>query len=359
MSRRVLLIGLGDLGLRLARRLADAPEVADLVLAGRREPEGSAAAGLVAACGTARARFVRLDASRAGAVERVLRRERPDLVVQCASVLSPWYLQGREDAPARALMAAGFGLQLPAHLALVAPVAEAVASVGLPAPLVNCSYPDLAHPVLDARGIAPTVGIGNAGMIRARVVANLRAQGRLDRPGTRPVRVLAHHAHVTPVVVAHPPAAPDDAPRVYLGEEGVREDALAFAGPPLASERSLNALPAASGLPLIRALLDPTSTLRTSAPGPHGLPGGYPVRVAAGSIELDLPPGLTEGEAVRYQWRSARGDGVERVESDGTVRFTEESLEAVAPYDADLAAPFAPRDLKARLHRLLAFLGLA
>lgn len=359
MSRRVVLIGLGDLGLRLASRLVDAPEVDELVLAGRREPEGSAVAGLLAACGTARVRFVRLDASRAGTVERMLRRERPALVVQCASVLSPWCLQGRGDVPARALAAAGFALQLPAHLAILVPVAEAVASIGLTGPLVNCSYPDLAHPILATRGLAPAVGIGNAGMIRARVVSTLRALGRLEEPGTQPVRVLAHHAHVTPVVLSQEPTDPEDRPRIYLGEEGSRADSLAFAGPPLVSDRRLNSLPAASGLPLIRALLDPEATLRTSAPGPRGLPGGYPVRVAAGRVELDLPPGVDAGEAVAFQWRSARRDGVEKVEPDGTVVFTEEACEAVARHDPRLAEPLAPTALTARLDRLLDFLGLA
>lgn len=363
MSARVLLVGPGDLGTRLAAGLARLPEVAELVLAGRGGEAGPALAALLAACGTARVRFAPLDAGDQAAVERLLARERPDLVVQCAAAFSPWLLPGRAHAAdiagtagsagiagiaARAVLSAGFALQLPAQLPLVRTLMQAAAATGLAAPVVNCSYPDLTHPVLACEGLAPLVGIGNAGMIRARVTAALRCAGRTADP----VRVLAHHAHVTPVVLSRPPDDPQARPRVYLGEAGERADDLAYAGPPLLSERGLNALPAASGLPLLRALLG-GPPVRTSAPGPGGLPGGFPVRVSAGRVDLDLPPDLAREEAIAWQWQSARLDGVAGVERDGTVHFTAAARAAVAGLDPALAEPLSPSGAGERLRRLL------
>jgi hypothetical protein len=357
VQTRVLLSGLGDLGRRLAHGLAGLPEVGEIVLAGRpgvRTGGGPELAALTAACGAARVRFLELDAADRGAVETLLRRERPDLVVQCASLLSPWLLPGRTDPAALALGRAGFALQLPAQLPLVRTLLEAVHAIGLDAPVVNCSYPDLTHPVLARLGLAPTVGIGNATMIRARVLAALRSDGRTADP----VRLLAHHAQVTSVVLSRPPEDPEDRPRVFLGEDGEREDGLAYAEPPIASERSLNALPAASGLPLLRALLPGGPAVRISAPGPQGLPGGWPLRVEDGRLDLDLPPGVTQKEALALQERWARLDGIERIDADGTVHFTAEARSAVAAVDPGLAEPLPPDDAWARLRRLRSILGL-
>jgi hypothetical protein len=352
---RVLLIGPGDLGLRLAAGLASLPEVGELVLAGRHPRRGHHLAALCEACGTVRVRFCEVDVHQTGDLERLLRRERPQLVVQCAADLSPWWVGERPDALAAALVQAGFALQLPVQLPLVASVMQAVRSAGLEAPVVNASYPDLTHPILAARGLAPTIGIGNAGMIEARVRAVLRRRPEID--GAEPIRVAAHHAHLTPVVLARPPAPPATRPRVYLGEPGRRADELAFAGPPLPAERQLNALAAAAGLPLLRALLG-GPPLRTSAPGPAGLPGGWPVRVEAGRIDIDLPPDVGSEELNAFQWESARQDGVERVEADGTVVFTAAARAALSPWTEELAEPLTLDRVEERRALLYRSLGI-
>ncbi|MCB1057877.1 MAG: hypothetical protein KDD11_20440 [Acidobacteria bacterium] len=353
---RVLILGLGDVGRRFAFGLAGRPEIRELVLASRNEADGRLLAALVAACGDGLVRFVRADAERPAELEALLRRERPDLVLHCASSLSPWLVPGRTDARAAALLAAGFATQLPAQLPLLTNLMRAVRETGLEAPVVGASFPDLTHPILARLGLAPTVGIGNAGMVRARVAAVLRAAGReAEIPH---LRVLAHHSQLIPVVRAEKPAGDAPSPRVYLGPEGRREDALAFAGPPLPSRRQLNALPVASGLPAVLALLDPERRLRTSLPGPAGMPGGYPVLVASGRVTLDLPPGLELDEALDFQRRSARSDGVERIDDDGTVHFTAAARAALEPFDPRLTEPLEPARTPERLALLRAYLEL-
>ncbi|MEV0534157.1 hypothetical protein [Kitasatospora sp. NPDC050463] len=71
-------------------------------------------------------------------------------------------------------------------------------------------------------------------------------------------------------------------------------------------------------------------------------------------MTLDLPPGLDQAEAVAYNERVGRRDGVERVDEDGTVHLTEECRAAVAGFAPDLALPLAVADLAARLDRVLA-----
>ncbi len=355
MSARVLLIGTGDLGQRLAAGLAGLPEVGELVLAGRDARRGDPLAALLETCGICRVRFCALDAHRTGDLEKLLRRERPRLVVQCASDLSPWWAREQPAPLAAALARAGFALQLPVQLPLVASVMRAVRTVGLPAPVVNASFPDLTHPILAARGLAPTIGIGNAGMIEARVRAVLRH--RPEIAGAEPIRVAAHHAHLLAVMRAQPPAPPASRPRVHLGEEGRRADELAYAGPPLPVERQSNALAAAAGLPVLRALLGGPPR-RTSAPGPAGLPGGWPVRIAGGTVEIDLPPDARRDELTAFQWESARQDGVERMEADGTVVFTGAAAAALAPFAPELAEPLSPDAVEERRALLYRRLGI-
>jgi hypothetical protein len=61
------------------------------------------------------------------------------------------------------------------------------------------------------------------------------------------------------------------------------------------------------------------------APGPNGLPGGYPIRLSAGGVEVFLPEGLTLEEAVRINNEAQVFEGVESIEEDGTVILTEKS----------------------------------
>jgi hypothetical protein len=113
-----------------------------------------------------------------------------------------------------------------------------------------------------------------------------------------------------------------------------------------------NYVTAVSSIPVLHALLPAAGPLRWSTPSPHGRPGGYPVRIEKGEVSLDLPPGVTEEQAIRYNQQQALSDGVERIDDDGTVHFTETVREAVAAIDPGLAEPLEIGDLEARADRL-------
>ena len=142
-----------------------------------------------------------------------------------------------------------------------------------------------------------------------------------------------------------------------MGEEGGRDDSLAYRGPALVADRGLNAVTAASAMPVLEALLPGAAPLRWSTPAPGGLPGGYPVRIAGGVVELDLPPGIDASEAIAYNERAAAGDAIERVDEDGTVHFTEACRASVRGLSAELAAPLAVADIAGRAALLDTILG--
>jgi hypothetical protein len=64
----------------------------------------------------------------------------------------------------------------------------------------------------------------------------------------------------------------------------------------------------------------------THAPGPNGLPGGYPIQVNTEEIKLLLPDGVTLDVALQINEAGLCFDGIEKIEDDGTVVFTEEHM---------------------------------
>lgn len=62
------------------------------------------------------------------------------------------------------------------------------------------------------------------------------------------------------------------------------------------------------------------------APGPTGLPGGYPVRVSKEGVQIELPAGISLDEAISINTTAQQFDGIERIDPDGTVHFVERHM---------------------------------
>jgi hypothetical protein len=344
----------GDIGERLALALAASGRVERLLLVGRAGGKPAVVAATVVSAFDCRAEPVELDALQEDAVAELLARAQPDLVVQCASLQSPWALAGRHSKVAQGLLAGGLALRLPYQLPVILSVMRAARAARYAGPIANVSFPDVTGPILRQLGLAPTLGLGNVSMLTLRVRAALRASSP-DEPLPL-IRIVGHHSQLPGVMQALEPAA-DDRCQVYLGEDGARRDELAYRAPPMAPGPRYNVVTVASALPVLDALLPGAAPLRASVPAPDGLGGGYPVRIEAGAISLDLPPGTTLADAIAFNERLARDDGLERVDPDGTVHFSERARAAVASFAPELAEPLAIDAISARGARLDALLG--
>jgi hypothetical protein len=343
---RVLLFGLGDLGSRIAQIVAERGLAAELKLASRGESAGKLAQRLRQGtrCEVSAKKIDGLDLA---GVTKVLAEFEPGLIIQSASLLSPWALLECGTPPALGVVAAGFALQVSAQLPVVTTVMRARKELGLPCAVLNCSFPDLTNPMLARVALAPTAGIGNVAMIAHYLgEAGQRKRGRL--------RVIAHHAHVRPVLTGKDSLADLPLPLVYENGRRLGKEEI-FLQPRLTPGREFNDLTAVTAIPLITGLLDTGLTVETHAPGVLGLPGGYSVRIEGGTIGLDLPGGITGDEAVEFNNSCARADGIERIETDGTLIYTEQAKRLAAPWCTELAEPFAPGNAEARFWVLQAF----
>ena len=72
------------------------------------------------------------------------------------------------------------------------------------------------------------------------------------------------------------------------------------------------------------ALLDDSGEIhRLHTPVPNGLPGGYPIRIQHGRIEVSLPQEWELADAIATMEYCHTLDGVQSIHSDGTVHFTD------------------------------------
>jgi hypothetical protein len=251
---KVLVVGLGDLGSKIATGLVSSPVIHEFVIAGRAADTGLALERVACACGDCRVRFVRLDAMRSDDISQILHREAPRLVVQAASLLPPWYFRSRKDPIAHLILEAGLAAQLCAQLPVIRRLKEATKAAGYRGPVVDCSYPDVTHPILARMQLAPTAGVGNAGLIHRFVSSRLRALGMREVSH----KVLAHHSDVLPVASSRPRAhtPPDAAPKVYVdGSLSSASADLRYRAAPVRDGDSLNIVTASHAVALIRALL--------------------------------------------------------------------------------------------------------
>lgn len=345
--RRVLLIGLGDLGCRIAQMIAERGLAVELKLASRGET-AQQWAKLLSLGTNCRVSAESVDGVDFTAVSKVLADFEPDLVIQCATLLSPWALLECGTPPAMGVIAAGFALQASAQLPVVMTVMRACKELGLSCPVINCSFPDLTNPLLARLGLAPLAGIGNVAMI-ACYLDKTRPESKRRR-----LRVIAHHAHVTPVLSGRRPSPSFPLPLAY--EDGRKlEEQEVFLRPGIDPGKHFNYLTAATAAPLITSLLDAEVAAETHAPGVLGLPGGYPIKIQGRAIQLNLPDHVSVNEAMELNNLSARADGIERIEDNGTLIYTEQAKQLAAPWCAELAEPLVPANVETRFGLLQSF----
>jgi hypothetical protein len=254
---------------------------------------------------------------------------RPDVVVQCASWHSPQEVAGQRSGWTDLLAKAGFGISLPLQAAPASLTAAALPSGSI---LVNGCFPDTANAVLSGLGLAVLCGIGNVSTLWA----------HLADPA---VRLLAHHIHL------HRPSRSADEAQAWLEDQAVPDVAGRLADLRALPRAALNERAGPPAALLIKHLIT-GDELRTSVPGPHGLPGGYPVVIGNEGLSLDLPAAVPHSAAVAWNQRMSELDGV-IVHARGRVMFAPAAADILARYLPGLAAGFDLDQLPVAAHQML------
>ena len=265
----------------------------------------------------------------------ILNRYSPNLILQAATVFSYYFY-----APIilRETKKRGIPNQYPAHtiakdLTLAYQLMKSVKQANITAPVVNVSFPDHVNNILGKVGLAPTVGAGNIDvfvyMIRQMIADKLNTDIRQIK-----VFMVAHHAfEFFPL-----PSIPFYL-RIFHKDNDITEKFNTFqvfknavdrvsdpfweAGVDLITETT-----AASAVKNGLAIMNDSNIVEYT-PGPEGLPGGYPTLLNKDGAKVSLPGDITLEQAISINLNHMRLDGVEEVQNDGTVVFTEPTVNLI------------------------------
>lgn len=333
----ILLSGVGALGGWALELLARSPGV-DRIVTVKRSPWPGVALPTLASIGavfqghTKRFEHHQIDLNDVSALARLLAEVKPDVVLHSATVRSPRRLMNATVDPGirSVLSQATFGMWLPWHLLPAARLTEAVAGSGIETKVVNASFPDVVNPAIWAHhGHGPVAGAGNVEVCAAQVLRYL-----VDVDGNDPADVEVSLVGSHALLGYGPTAGVPYHLQVLVGGRDVTgvyslDAMLEWPEPIQWSKVDVFSLFAASAVKNALALVA-AEPVRTHVTGPNGLPGGYPALVEEGEVVLDLPDGLSSDAAVDINRRAARWDGIDHIDSDGTVVYTDLARGAMA-----------------------------
>ena len=336
-EQRVLFLGAGQLGGQILDLLLRLPGEYRFLVGGRnlsllRQRVNFSVMAAMQLVFFSEVECVSLDLDLVEQTAEIIARFQPDLIF-CAATRQPLGgTRGLPPALAHQLAQAPMAPRLPFSLPLVYKLMQAVRLAGRQhnTKVVNAIFPDMIHPVLQQVDLAPTTGIGdlanNIPALRLAVAQMLHVP--LSHIEVR--LVMAHwvsywmsRTNVTQAP-SHCAVLVNGEDWTHLVNQGDLFHQVRTTWKRTGGETGL-LMTAASATEVCRAFLCHQPTC-THVPGPNGLPGGYPVEVHAQGVDLKLPPGVTLEMAEQTNRAGLRLDGIERIEANGTVVFTEEAV---------------------------------
>jgi len=333
----LMIVGLGELGGTALELLARVPNITKIVTADFNEDYGvrktnTALMGAAYANLYPNIEFRRVDLNNIEETAETIKEVNPRIIYSAVTLQSWWVIDALPKEVHKKLYKdfCGLGPWVPMHLLLVYKLMQAVKVAGVSSLVVNSSFPDLVNPVLAKVGLAPNVGIGNIDLITVpwrKVVSEI-----LDVP-MRSVRVYIFGCHYSSYNLGRTGTGLD-APyyiKIMVGDKDVTKDfdirELAREIPKRAKRTTgnqINWVVASSAVRVILGVLNDTNEI-THAPGPEGLVGGYPVRLNREGAKIFLPEGVSRKKAIQINEEAQKYDGIEKIEDDGTVVFTDEA----------------------------------
>ncbi len=345
----ILISGTGGFAARIAFDIAaTAEEAVEVVIAGRNRERLSwlrTAANARAALFGRKARFTThvVDLLAADASDLMLAATGPRIVVQAASIQTSQVIAQTGNAWTQLVAEGGLSATAVFQSLLSSRVAAAITRAGKPVTLVNCGFPDVVNGIIKAMGHDVACGMGNVA-----ILSNVFA-GSAATPAGAEVKVLAHYQNLA-AWRRRPQERGGRTPRVWLAGKEVDDVYAAFADIQLTPEPVIE-ISGASGVPMLLAMAAGRSW-HGHVPGPNGLPGGYPVRLAGGELELALPDGVSAAEAITWNASFEEANGLV-VSPEGGVRFTGILRDRLTEHVPALRDGFPVRDLEAVCEELL------
>ena len=334
MSSTVMLFGIGDLGGWVLEFLARSRGVGTIIACDCRDEWGRmktecAAIGAGQQGYAKKIKFEKCDVNNIDSTAELLRKYNPDVIFSALTLLGWLEMRVIPGAIGPKFHRATACLT-PLQLLLIANLMKARKEAGISAPVINNSFPDLVNLILWRNSLGPVVGAGNNDLTVGEVRRKISVTENVPITEVT-VYLIAEHAVV-------PQGTHSGVPfffKVMIGDRNITDkynvDSLisdtVLAATPADKTSWLNEpFVAASAVRNILAILNDTNEF-AHAPGPNGLPGGYPVRIGSGGVSVVLPEEITMEEAIRINLEGLQHEGVSEIRNDGTVVLTGEALD--------------------------------
>jgi hypothetical protein len=277
-----------------------------------------------------------VDLLSADAVAALLERDRPAVVVQAASSQPASVIATKGDAWSKLVAEGGLSATSVFQAQLSTRIARAVRDARLGCHFINCCFPDVVNSLIATASLPITCGIGNIAILSNAFAGALG----IREPGG--LKMLAHYQTVTPF--RRPPQERSGpAPRVWIAGSEVADVFQTFSAVKITPEPAIE-ISGASGVPMMLAMAG-NADWTGHVPGPHGLPGGYPVAYRGGSLVLDLPATLGRDDAIAWNARFEAKNGLV-VDPGGAARYTGVLHDRLRAASVELAKGFHVRDLE-------------
>jgi hypothetical protein len=216
---------------------------------------------------------------------------------------------------------------------------QAIERADIPTPhVINASLPDVINPTLDRIGAGPVAGSGNVAHLVAPIKLICRRQFGVPMEAVDVYLAISQtgvHASFVNCSLRDVPYylkvlvdGDDVSDEIDLDVE-LQRQRLPFPTQP--GEEEISTVTGASSARIASALLNDTGEV-LHAPGPNGLEGGFPVRFDRSGAEVVLPDDITREEALEICREGNRFNGIERIDDDGKIVFTETTRDVLEEF---------------------------
>ncbi len=332
VGNTVMIVGLGDLGGWVLEFLVRRQGVTTIIGCDKREDWGSRKVN-VAASGSGTEgydktlKFEQCDVFDIDRTAELISKHNPDLIYTSMTLMSwavlPYFPHDVHEDLKKIASAT-----MPMHLLLSYKLMQAVKKSGCKPVCVQNSWPDLVNPMLCRAGLEVTVGSGNLDNVVAEIGRKVSVKENVPISDIKIYCLFEHVANVMGTRTGIPYFL-----KILIGDKDVTSkydvdslisDRLMSPCPPEWVSWIIHPQVAATAVKTIMAFVNDTNEL-THAPGPNGLIGGYPIRIGAKGVTVDLPQELTLAQAEQINIDGAKFEGVQEIRKDGTLVLTDEA----------------------------------
>ncbi|MGI6227289.1 MAG: hypothetical protein ACOYJ1_13650, partial [Peptococcales bacterium] len=296
MNKKIMIVGLGDLGGWALEFLARSQSSFEIIAADINEKSGiekvnNALFGAVQMGYDPKISFVKIDLYDTDKTAEQLAELRPDVIYNSTTLQSWWVITELPKETFDKILEARLGPWLPMHLTLTYKLMQAVKKSGIKTHVVNSSFPDATNCALGKVGLAPTIGIGNIDNIVPPIQKVVSDKLGVPINNVTLQMVCPHYINFQVARWGNSGGAPYYLKIIVAGNDVTKDfslDEVLAEIPKIAKRpagRTGQSLVAASAVKNILHIINDTGQV-THSPAPNGLPGGYPVRLSAAGAEV-------------------------------------------------------------------------